>query len=230
MKHLIKLSAFLLFIVNNVACHPYKTSPGITYRNYSEDYLHNIEVNWNGYRLRGGKTNMNPGDSSGENFLLRKKSDLFGPVHIEWENAQKKKIVKDFLFTKEQMPNFSYERNGHVSFYLTQDDLIMFAKPEGVLSVSEEKKILKEVGQISRDLDSICFPTSAYGNPPKGDPRPPISSGDCKRLLPIYQPANMPKILKARKLYEEQEKQRLKNIEEYKKSKAKEYEITKDKR
>jgi len=115
------------------------------------------------------------------------------------------------------MPNFSYKRNGHVSFYLTQDDLIMFVRQHGAESNEEEKKILKAVGQIDRDLSAICPPEFLCKDPKYKFSCP----SDCKSLMPIYQPSNMPKINKARKIYEEQEKQRLKNVEEYQKRKIK---------
>lgn len=154
MRYLIKLITLSLVVVNTNACSVYKISPSISFRNYSEDYIYHLKGHWNGYRLVQLDDNqypLPPGSSGMESFTLRKKSDLFGPVHIEWQNAKKEKIVKEFIFTKEQMPNFSYEKNGHISFYLTQNDLIMFVRQHGSERGEEELKVLKKIGQFERN-------------------------------------------------------------------------------
>jgi hypothetical protein len=219
----VKILLILVFMSFISSCSARVSSPAVNIFNQSDDYIYNIKGRWNGYVFARWQERT-PGINSSENFILEKESDLFGPVHLEWENAQGKKLTKEFEFKKEQMPNFhkgKYGR-GNIYFFFTQEDVKMIVRTDGAtLDIVDKDWDL--TNQIRDDYLFICYPP-AYGNPPVGDDRPPVSSEACKSLMPLYQPKNMPKINKARKREEEKEKQRLENIREYQEKKKQEKE------
>ena len=211
------------------SCSARVASPGIWIVNQSDNYIRNIKFNWNGYAVTSGfYADRTPSQGGSQNFILEKKSDLFGPVHLEWEDAEGKKIVKEFEFKKEQLPYFQNNQNptknfgrrtfDSIYFFLTQDDFKMFVKPDdndenGPLPSKEIQDQWEITNKISRDYFTICPPAYMCKSPNSNCPI------NCKDMLPLYQPKNMPKINKARKKYEEQEKQRLENFREYQENK-----------
>ena len=64
-----------------------------------------------------------------QSFGLKNRSDLFGPVHAEWENAKGEKVSKDFVFNKSDFPSFAKGEKYHpnhypsISLFFTQSDL-----------------------------------------------------------------------------------------------------------
>lgn len=107
------------------SCQNYYLSPSVSYRNASPDgsEISNIQVIWNGYRLLKNNWSYDLCRSGGgQSFTLLKKSDLFGPVHAEWENAKGKKISKDFIFKKEDLTSGPYHLSTIILFF-TQDDV-----------------------------------------------------------------------------------------------------------
>ena len=102
-KNLIKILLSLL-VLNITACVQ-PSSPAIGFVNLSNDYIRNIEGDWNGYYLHGA-TNLIPGGTSSQNFNVESKSHIFGPVWLKWENAAGKKFRKDFVFKKEELPTY----------------------------------------------------------------------------------------------------------------------------
>lgn len=223
MKKLLRV-LFYMFLINSITfCSSITRSPHISFENASDNYIYKPTGTWNGYRLAGGQLEMFPALSGSEIFTFQHHSDLFGAIHIEWQNARKEKIVKEFMFKKDLLPGFSQKyQNDWIFFYLgqTESDFKMFVSPRGMKS-KEHLEYIKSLAQIDRDFIALCYPISGWGNQPKGDNRPSASTSACKSLMPIYQPSNMPKINKARKEYEEQEKQRLQNIRDYQERKAK---------
>lgn len=260
MKNL--LIGFSLIVFIN-SCSLPLSSPALDMTNKSDDYIYNIKGTWNGSGPRTVYTKRYPGQSGSESFILERKSDLFGPVRFEWENAKGEKIVKEFEFTKEMLPSFGRKDRGIIYFFFTQNDLEIdvisnkldadylsyrvslepwilghedLTKPEvqkKLAALRADKKFMEyfnkrrarqeSIQQIELDLAAICYP-GGWGNPPKGDGRPPVSSAACKALMPIYRPSNMPKINKARKIYEEQEKVRKENMRKYQDKKHKKLE------
>ncbi len=110
-----------VIFISLVSCAPI-SSPRISLENDSYGFIHNIKGNWNKINILG-RTKLNPGQSSSENFYLKSKSEIFGPVHLQWENAAGKKFTKDFIFEESQL---SFDRkNGYIEknicFYFTQE-------------------------------------------------------------------------------------------------------------
>jgi hypothetical protein len=120
------LTLMVVLILNS--CSAAVLSPSVRLENSSPDggKIKNIQVIWNGYRLlkESGPYNVcNWG--GGQSFALRKKSDLFGPVHAEWQNAKGEKISKDFIFKKEDLISNPYHLSTIVLFF-TQTDVEYF--------------------------------------------------------------------------------------------------------
>ena len=120
-----KIYVALAIILALSSCKSYYLSPAIRFQNSSPDgsEIRNIQVIWNGYRLLDdpGPENTCFGMNQ-QSFTLRAKSDLFGPVHAEWENAKGKKISKDFIFKKEDLTSRPYHLSTIILF-LTQSDV-----------------------------------------------------------------------------------------------------------
>jgi hypothetical protein len=206
-NYLLRKVLFVLFCLNIFSCGRYMSSPSIWFFNMSDDYIYSTNGVWNGYFVLGG-SELEPGDIPSENLILKHQSDIFGPVRLQFTNAKGELITKDFIFTKDQLPNSRYHNFDNIYIFLTQNGVELFTQGQ---KESESKAVSEnwyKTKQLSRDFSTIC-PHNRY---------------NCHDLMPIYKPSNMPKINQARKIYEEQEKQRLKNIEEYHKRKAKEKE------
>lgn len=122
---------YVLVVAILTSCSPVM-SPAFVYSNASSDgsEIRNIHVVWNQYHLldRSGPINVCGKGGIEQNFTLQKQSDLFGPVHAEWENAKGEKISKDFIFKKEDMPTFKRSIFGKhvyhvIILFFTQSDL-----------------------------------------------------------------------------------------------------------
>ncbi len=104
-------------------------SPDIRYSNSSPNgnEIRNVQVIWNGYNLLDlpGPISICGKGGGQQSFALRKKSDLFGPVHAEWQNAKGEKISKDFIFKKEDLISNPYHLSTIVLFF-TQTDVEYF--------------------------------------------------------------------------------------------------------
>lgn len=117
----------ILFVMCLVlsSCASAYLSPDVKYRNSTSDgsEIKNIKVIWNGHPLleRSGPYNLCR-SGGGQSFALRKKSDLFGPVHTEWENAKGEIITKDFIFKKEDLTSNPYYLSSIILFF-TQSDV-----------------------------------------------------------------------------------------------------------
>jgi uncharacterized protein YodC (DUF2158 family) len=117
----------LLFIMCLALCSCASAylSPSVRFQNSSSDgsEIRNIQVVWNGYRLLKESGPFNACKyGGGQSFALRKKSDLFGPVHAQWQNAKGEKISKDFIFKKEDLASNPYHLSTIVLFF-TQTDV-----------------------------------------------------------------------------------------------------------
>ncbi len=110
MKRIFLTLFFLIGLLAINSCVRDELSPSINFRNSSSDggVVRNMEVIWNGYALlkESGPDTVCRG-GGGQSFNLKKRSDFFGPVHAEWENAKGQKIAKDFIFKKEDFPSFA---------------------------------------------------------------------------------------------------------------------------
>lgn len=132
------------------SCESYYSSPSVRLQNSSPDgsEIRNIQVNWNGYHLlkTSGPKNTCFGRDE-QSFTLKKKSDLFGPVHAEWENAKGEKISKDFIFKKDDLPSFTKGKNyGHYEYPL----IILFFTQESVEFYTSDNPNLKQIEREKR--------------------------------------------------------------------------------
>lgn len=137
-----KFFAALLMIIGLCSCKTYYLSPSIRFQNSSLDgnEIRNIQVIWNGYRLlkESGPENTCFGMNE-RSFTLAKKSDLFGPVHAEWENAKGKKISKDFIFKKEDLTSRPYHLSTIILFF-TQSDVEYYTSDNPRIKEIEREK------------------------------------------------------------------------------------------
>jgi hypothetical protein len=127
------LQTFLIIVVFIINSCGSIMSPAIKYKNSSKDgaLISNIKVNWNRYHLLGRPTSFGRCGGGGEqNFNLEWTSHLYGPVHIEWENAKGKKLTKDIIYRKQDFPTFT-RRGPHkyqyIVLYFDQDDVEIYA-------------------------------------------------------------------------------------------------------
>ena len=114
------------------SCSTTTSSPSIRLQNSSLDgsEIRNIEVIWNGYHLlkTSGPKNTCFGMDE-QSFVLKRRSDLFGPVHAAWQNAKGEKISKDFKFNKSDFPSFAKGEKyrpfeyPYIILFFTQSDL-----------------------------------------------------------------------------------------------------------
>jgi len=80
-------------------------SPSVSFNNVSTKKIYNLKGTWGEYYLHG-QDRLVPGGGASQNFAIDNKSDFFGPVHLEWENASGKKFTKDFVFKREELPTY----------------------------------------------------------------------------------------------------------------------------
>ena len=174
-KKILAKTLLILVVAQIASCSGPVSSPRIWIFNSSDNYIRNIGGNWNAERLMGDM-DLTPGGHYSQNFYLKRtittellgktKSQLFGPINLEWENAEGKKIVKNFTITKEQLPYYynyqgsaSYHKFGrttfdNVYFFLTQDDAEMFVEPDGV-ELKEVKNMWKQANKFSDDFNKL---------------------------------------------------------------------------
>lgn len=117
-------------------------SPDIQYRNSSKDgsEIKNIKVIWNGYRLLKESGPFNACKyGGGQSFAIKKRSDLFGSVHAEWENAKGEKISKDFIFKKEDLTSNPYHLSTIILFF-TQSDIEYYTSDNPNIKEIERRK------------------------------------------------------------------------------------------
>lgn len=135
---------FLAFIaiVGLISCKTFYDSPMVSFNNFSSDgsIIKNIKVIWNGYHLLEGTYPMVVcGGGGGQNFALRNKSDLFGPVHVEWKNAKGEKITKDFIFKKSDLTSYPYYLS-HIYLFFTQNDVEYYTSDNPNIKKIEREK------------------------------------------------------------------------------------------
>lgn len=132
-------------------------SPAVEVKNASDDgsLVRNVKIVWNGYHLLDIPGPMNRcGGGLEQNFNIRGESDLFGPVHVEWQNAKGETLTKDFTFTKKDFPTFT--RKGHyvyhyVVLYFTQSDVEYYTSDNPHI-----EEIRKEKAADWRIADGKC--------------------------------------------------------------------------
>lgn len=143
--NIVKLLLSMSLVAFFNSCSPVM-SPAIEIKNSSHngELIKNIKVNWNGYNLLSVHRPTTKCGGFEQNFALQKQSHIYGPVHVEWENAQGKKLTKKFTFKKEDFPTF---RRGpfipyayhYIVLYFDQNDMQYYASDNPRI-----KKIRKE--------------------------------------------------------------------------------------
>ena len=137
-----KFCVAMVMILGLCSCKSYYLSPDVRYRNSSADgsEVKNIKVVWNEYRLleRSGPYDVCR-SGGGQSFALRKKSDLFGPVHAEWQNAKGEKVSKDFIFKKEDLTSRPYHLS-IITLFFTQSDVEYYTSDNHNIKQIEEEK------------------------------------------------------------------------------------------
>ena len=214
MKNLLKKFLFIALFVNVVACGRYMSSPGIWFFNMSDDYIYTVRGNWSGYYVLGN-TELPPGDSPSQNLILKNQSDIFGPVHLQFKNAKGELIQKDFTFTKDQLPDTKYHNFDHIYIFLTQDGFEIFTRGRGEEKSEEILEKRRKVTQLGREHDIVCS-KGPITSLTIASTNKRLSINECKKLMPIYKPENMPRINQYRKLYDAYEAQRLENVRQRK--------------
>jgi hypothetical protein len=146
-SNLIKIVLIVLDLALSSCVQPH--SPAIYFDNVSNEYIRNITGDWNGYYLHGD-TLLHSGQSSSKVFSVESKSHIFGPVHLEWENAKGEKFRKDFVFKKEELPTyaktFGAPKNyyNYIRFYFDQDGVEYYTSDN-----PDIEKIEKEMQRVS---------------------------------------------------------------------------------
>ena len=142
-----KLAILKILILLTVTSCMQELSPAVSFNNVSTQKIYNIRGTWNRYYL-SGENRLAPGGGASQNFAIDDKSDFYGPVHLEWENAAGKKFTKDFVFKKEELPTYllmewqqrrireKHEKEGgnilgdktyaRVEFYFDQDGVVYY--------------------------------------------------------------------------------------------------------
>lgn len=117
------LIIFALFLL--ASCFPHST-PGIFFENCSYKNIYNVKVVWNGYHMRI-PNKIGVGGSHSFNFYIKRKSQFFGPVNVEWKNADGEIITKNFEFKEEelQLP-FNKLWYGIIKLEFVQNEVIHF--------------------------------------------------------------------------------------------------------
>ncbi len=223
-KNLLKILS-IIFMMNIVSCKTYESSPAIWLFNMSDDYITYVRGNWNGMRMAGHEAGdyspLIPGAGGSENLIVSDPSQIFGPVHLQWYNAKGVLIQKDFTFTKDQLPNTKHHNFDHIYIFLTQDDMELFSRGQGKPSPRQKEmdKMRKKVKQLQREYKITCskgtLKTSfaeALKNPNQSIAelkQKPMTLAECKKMMPIYQPKNIPRIEMLRKLEEAYELEKL---------------------
>ncbi len=100
--------ALIVFFISS--CAPL-LAPGVSYENYSYGDIKNIKGSLNVLHLKE-LGNLRRGSSAGEIFYIRDKNDIYGPIHIEWENESGRKFSKDFILDKSKL---TYDKKTHYS-------------------------------------------------------------------------------------------------------------------
>jgi len=145
-KFIIFLFPFFLLTTSSCSSAP-TSSPAIRFNNSSPsgEIIKKINVTWNGAKLlsrTGDFTNC--GGGGHQSFNIYQESDFFGPVHVEWENASGKKLTKDFIFKKEDLPSYKYRHQAHVysyvTLYFTQSDVEYYTSDNPRIKEIEEEK------------------------------------------------------------------------------------------
>lgn len=169
----IYLNFLLLSLFYISSCTPIM-SPSIEYENSSPkgEVVKNIDVVWNGHPLLRTSNVEVCGSGGAQVYYLKKESDFFGSIHIEWENANGKKLTKDIVFKKEDFPAFKRSQFGshiyhYVVLYFTQEDVEIYTSDNPNI-----KKIRKEKGgdwMISyvKGRGQVCIEDAKmkWGNP-----------------------------------------------------------------
>ena len=126
MKKIITISLLLLAISSCAS-----SAPAIVYENISQkgQVIRNIKVKWNKYYIMGKTEAKFCGGLTQINNIAND-NNFFGPIQVEWENAKGKKLTKNLVLKKEDLPSMKKRHepwaNVFVTLYFTQDDVYLY--------------------------------------------------------------------------------------------------------
>lgn len=139
---IISVTLLVICLLSSTSCAA-RLAPAIEITNNSSNgkVLKNIKVNWNGFNVLGVPDLGACSEATRFHYI----KNFFGPVHAEWENAKGKKLTKDFIFKKEDLP--SYKKRGrkgskytYVTLYFTQSDMEYYTSDNPNIKAIESKK------------------------------------------------------------------------------------------
>lgn len=118
MRKNLNILYFALSATLTSSCTFVSVSPMVTIKNSSTngEIVKNIKINWNGYNLLETLGPINVCDGGGsQDFGIKRESDIFGLVNVEWQNSMGQKIVQRFTFDRNDFPGY---KNNSSSIYL----------------------------------------------------------------------------------------------------------------
>lgn len=119
MKKLSVLSLVILCLCVNGCYRNYTLAVEFGNSSSNGELVRNMKVVWNGYNLVEEVGFLSVCGSPSQVHYIK---NLFGPVSVEWKNAKGQKLSKDFIFRKEDFPN--YKKDGsYVILYFNQSDV-----------------------------------------------------------------------------------------------------------
>jgi hypothetical protein len=149
----------VVFCLNLGGCLP-KLTPSIDYGNFSYGgrAIKNVKARFNKF-YPFGASELGFCATNSQSHRIDSYSDLFGPVHIEWENAKGEKLTKDLMFTKEQLPSIKSRKPflSSVYLYFTQSDVHLYTSDNPNIKQIRED-FIKQAGltcQEHRDREYI---------------------------------------------------------------------------
>lgn len=117
-------SLTFLFLMFSCAQTP-KESPVIYFGNAGTDAISKIECIWPG-NIKLTLGGMNPGDSRGQSFYIKDKSEFFGDIILSWHNSADERMTKKITLTKADLPSIGdHTIYSYVQFYFTDDNVTM---------------------------------------------------------------------------------------------------------
>ena len=118
------LSIFILLFVFSCVFSP-KESPVIYFSNAGTGPISNIQCIWPG-NIKLTLGGMNPGDSRGQSFYIKRNSEFFGDIVISWYNSAGEMMTKKITLMSKDLPSIS-DRSvySYVQFYFTDEGFNM---------------------------------------------------------------------------------------------------------
>jgi hypothetical protein len=135
-----KLSTILLVIFSISLCGCYRISAlqiGIKNSSTNGEIIKNIKVNWNQSVMLTLPSELKV---CGMPIHVYHIENIFGPVHAEWENAIGHKLSKNFIFKKEDFPNYK-KSSSYIILYFNQSEIEYYTSDTPNIKKIEKEKV-----------------------------------------------------------------------------------------